>query len=90
MLQRCKAASILFCMYTDCLLMSKIRRLYCRQLLNFGARHITATYEFLSQTCGYPFRILYITLTAGKLLDGVRIDKIQFEVVFQNTPNRHQ
>ena len=50
---------------------------------------ITAAYKFLAQASGNPFRILDVALTSWKLLDGVRIDKVQLEVAFKDAPYRH-
>ena len=52
-------------------------------------RHITPLDEILEKAGGNPFRILHVTLLSGKLLDEVRIDQLEIDVVLQHPPHWH-
>ena len=57
------------------------------KLLDALRRHETATHQVLHRALRYPLGILHIALAAGKLLDEVRIDKLQVEVGLQHAPD---
>ena len=56
------------------------------QLLDYLRRYEATAYELLHCTLGNPLRILHVTLATWKLLDEIRVGKIQLEVWRQHTP----